>query len=155
MRINKLAIGFILFTFLTPCWAVDAGTDVKAIDQKTTDQKMTLTSLSKPIVVPSISPAFTIRLSVNGNVDHQWFLADYNPRLVKLLGHQYIAPKTKTAGASGISAWDFQLQQIGFGAPQATTITLEYRNLKDSKAIKQQVFTILSGVDNEHLLEKK
>jgi len=143
MTLNKLIIGCMLLTLLTPCWAADMPNDVKPTAQA--QGASTLTSSTKPIVVSAASPTFAIRLTANAGTGYQWFLVDYNSRLVKLLSQQYVSGQTKLVGASGISVWEFQAQQIAFIAPQVTTITLEYRRAWEPKAVKQQTFTIVTG----------
>lgn len=137
-----------------PCLAAETPSENKKATKETTeDVASTLTSTTKPILVDAASPAFTIRLSANAGTGYQWFLRDYNTRLVRLLGQQYVAAKTKLIGAPGVSAWDFQLQQIAFVAPQVTTITLEYRRAWEQKVVKKQTFTIISGGTSNALLK--
>lgn len=107
-----------------------------------------LTSATKAIVVHPASPAFSIRLPAPPGVGTQWFLGEYNPRMVKLLGQKDITEKaTKSSAAVGISVWDFQLQQTAFVAPQVTQIVLESRRLQEAKAVKRQTFTVVSSTE--------
>ena len=103
-----------------------------------------ITNPSKPIVIRSVSPIFSINLSENVTTGYQWYLVDYNPRLMKLLGQQFFKDQTKLVGSPGISSWQFQLQRTAFNAPQSTRVTFEYRRPWESKAIKKESFTIMS-----------
>jgi predicted secreted protein len=151
----------ILFLFCTQSWANEESIETKHMDspvEKSVEtesidssaelpaDKNKLTNLSKPIVVFFASPGFEIRLPDNAKTDHRWFLVDYNPRLVKLLGQKYISGNAKL-GTPDMSEWEFQLQQIAFIAPQSTRIVLEYRRLAETKTIKRQTFVVLSTTE--------
>lgn len=113
-------------------------------DSQKASQINTPTDLNKPISVTSNLPVFTIRMSVNLSTGYQWYLADYNPRFMRLLDQKYVSAQTKITGAPGLSVWEFQLQQISFAAPQVTHITFEYRRPWEPKAVKKQSFTVIS-----------
>jgi predicted secreted protein len=107
-----------------------------------------LTRATKTIVVHPASPTFRIRVAAPPGAGTQWFLGEYNPRMVKLLDQKYVTEKTtKSAAALGISVWDFQLQQTAFIAPQVTHIVLESRRLQEAKAVKRQTFTVVSSTE--------
>ena len=109
----------------------------------------TLTDLTKPILVNSITPVFSINLAGNLSTGYQWYLADYNPRLIKLVSQQYLTNQTKLVGSPSLSAWQFQLQQIAFNAPQVTRITFEYRRAWETKPAKKQSVVIISDTNTK------
>lgn len=151
MLLKKLLILTLSFFALTLAWAEDAPnapsvTDTKSVsaNPKKANDVSTPTDQSKPIIIKSISPVFNINLPGNITTGYQWYLVDYNPRFVRLLGQKYTAASTKLMGAPGLSVWQFQLQQISFTAPQVTRIIFEYRRPWEPKAVKKASFTVLS-----------
>lgn len=140
MILNKLCTACLLFLLALPTatWAADVS-DAENVDQKTS----ALTSSNRPIVVYASSPTFSIRLAANVSTGYQWFLMDYNPRLVKLIGQQYLTGQTKLTGTPGTSVFKFQLEPVAFKSPQTTRITLEYRRSWEPKAVEQKVFSVM------------
>lgn len=136
--------------FSTQSWAVEQAVmmeDAPLVDAPHLET-LGLTHASKTIVVHPASPTFNIRVAAPPGAGTQWFLEEYNPRMVKLLDQKYVIEKaTKSAAALGISVWNFQLQQTAFVAPQVTHIVLESRRLQEAKAVKRQTFTVVSSTE--------
>jgi inhibitor of cysteine peptidase len=143
---KKRYVSFMLLAFLGFSWLSAWAADTPENKPQNAGQETTmLTDLNKPIIVSPASPTFTIRVAANATTGYQWFITDYNPRLVKLLSQQYVTKQTQSTGSAGTSVWEFQLQQMAFLAPHLTHITLEYRRPWESKAVKHHTFTIISG----------
>ena len=153
MILKKLCVLAFPFFVFTPCWALDTSVSTtNAVAQvtnpptsaKPANETNTPTDPGKPIMVKSISPVFTIFLSANPTTGYSWYLADYNPRFVRLLEQHAVSAQNNRMGAPGMSVWQFQLQQISFSAPQITRITFEYRRPWELKAVKKQSFIVMS-----------
>ena len=150
----KYLISLLLIIVIQPCFALEKSADNQDEDQSSTSTQSSptnkttttnsLTDLTKPISVNPNSSVFSINLAANISTGYQWYLADYNPRLIKLVSQQYLTGQTKLAGSPGVSAWQFQLQQIAFNAPQITRITFEYRRAWETKPAKKQSIIIIS-----------
>lgn len=151
MLFKKISVFILFFFILTFALAAEVNDSSIAEDTKNlptnlkkTSEVNTPTDVTKPLLVKSISPGFTVRLLANNTTGYQWYLADYNPRFVRLLDQQYVPASTKMVGSRGMSVWQFQMQQISFAAPQVTRIIFEYRRPWELKPIKKQSVVVIT-----------
>ena len=142
MRLNKLKLflylgNFILFTLLS--------SSIGAVTVTKIDNKYPLTDFSKPLVVRPQMPSITINLPANPSTGYQWYLLQYDDRILEPSGYQYIPAKNKLAGAPGISSWQFQLKKSAFQVPRVSHIEFEYRRMWETANGNRQSITVITS----------
>ena len=78
------------------------------------------------IMVSKEQPQFIIRLKANPTTGYNWFLGEYDAKLITPLKHKYEAPNTKLMGAPGYDVWTFAVKPAGFAVPQTTKLHFSY-----------------------------
>jgi len=91
-------------------------------------------------------PEFTIKLKSNPTTGYMWFLREYSTKMIKPLGHDFIAPEKKLIGASGYEAWTFKVNPEAFTVPQLLTVRMVYtRPWKSTDNGTQLTFRIMTA----------
>jgi inhibitor of cysteine peptidase len=84
---------------------------------------------------------FVIRLNSNISTGYSWFLREYDPELISVSKHSYIAPKTNLIGAPGFDEWTFKTTH----SPKLTTpsyIRFVYARPWEKNIAKQVIFKL-------------
>lgn len=87
-------------------------------------QQPKFTSSKHAIRVSANNPVFVITLQSNRTTGYAWQAKTYDKKIIKLLHHQYVAPKTKLFGAPGYAVWTFRLVPNTIAKTQ---IVMEYK----------------------------
>lgn len=98
---------------------------------------------TKPIVVTSRSPEFTITLKSNPTTGYSWFLKDYNSSVLKPISQKYHPPKKTLPGAGGSEVWKFKVNPQAFAVPQITKIELVYARPWEASSGEDEDYTII------------
>lgn len=99
---------------------------------------------SKPIVLNSTKPEFSIRLKSNRTTGYSWFMISHDAKLVRIMGSKYIKPNSKRMGEPGMSVWTFRMLPEAFKVQHATKIRLLYARPWEMKKGKVVTFIIVS-----------
>jgi len=95
------------------------------------------------IIVTKDQPQFIIHLKSNPTTGYNWFLRDYDAKLITPIKHKYEAPNTKMMGASGYDIWIFSVKPAAFVVPQITQIRFVYtRPWETQGQVKPLVFRV-------------
>lgn len=95
------------------------------------------------VMVSKDQPQFVIRLKANPTTGYNWFLGEYDAKLITPLKHKYEAPNTKLIGAPGYDVWTFAVKPTAFTVPQMTKIHFTYvRPWEVHEQGKQVVFNV-------------
>lgn len=99
----------------------------------------------KTILVTKESSEFTITLASNPSTGFVWLLESYDPHLLKVKKHDYVAPVTKNkVGVSGVETWEFAARKDVIG-PRVTKITLIHARPweVDTTTTDKEIFTVV------------
>jgi len=77
-------------------------------------------------VLTQEKPIYTLRLNSNPTTGFSWFMVDYPKKLVHVIKHQYVSPKSKLVGAGGYELWTFQATKAALAFPQVVKIVMMY-----------------------------
>jgi len=99
---------------------------------------------SKPIIVKSSAPVFSINLPANRTTGYSWFLLSYNDEFIKPLSEKYQAPNSSMAGAPGVSRWVFNVDEDAFTVPHIFHITMVYARPWDLKKATKKRITVVT-----------
>lgn len=100
-------------------------------------------SEDKPnITVTKDQPQFTIRLKSNPTTGFNWYLREYNSRLIAPVKHSFEAPKQQLVGAPGYEFWTFKVKPDGFVVPQQMTVKMVYARPFSTDGGTQVMFRI-------------
>jgi inhibitor of cysteine peptidase len=91
------------------------------------------------ILVTKDQPQFVIYLKANPTTGYNWFLREYDSKLVTPLKHTYEAPNTKLIGAPGFDVWTFAIKPAGFTVPQITQIRFTYARPWETAGQENQI----------------
>ena len=70
--------------------------------------------------------SIVIQLEANATTGYQWFVKDYDPQLLHLQSSQYLPPKKKIIGGSGVMIYKFTVNPHAV-RPKNSQITFLYR----------------------------
>ena len=91
-------------------------------DQKGLISKNRIYTDPESAIHAKVSEEFSIILDANPTTGYQWQLANpFDEKILKLIGSDYKAPKTKRVGAGGKEIWTFKALAAG-----QTTISFKY-----------------------------
>tara|TARA_R110000868_G_scaffold353876_2_gene615083 strand:- start:34641 stop:35168 length:528 start_codon:yes stop_codon:yes gene_type:complete len=102
---------------------------------------------TKPIIENSTDGIFTISLAANPTTGYQWFLEQYNDKLLNLINYSFLPNNSdkKLIGAPGKAKWLFKINSYMVKAPIMTTIKLVHKRAFDPNTEKndsQEILTI-------------
>ena len=133
-----LALGLIIST---PCYATTS-TEVLTAD---TAEKSFLVTLDNPII--------SIPIENNRTTGYNWYLEEYNDKLVQPLASSYTTNQeglqAGMVGAPGITTWKFKVLESAFHVPTVTKVVLRYAKSWSHKASITKtlwIYTSDSGV---------
>ena len=97
------------------------------------------------IIVTKDQSQFVIQLKSNPTTGYNWFLRDYDAKLITPLKYKYEAPNNKIMGASGSDTWTFSVKPTAFIVPQMMQIRFIYtRPWETQEEVKQLVFWVFT-----------
>jgi inhibitor of cysteine peptidase len=91
------------------------------------------------IIVTKDQPQFVIHLKSNPTTGYNWFLREYDAKLITPVKHKYQAPNTKMMGASGYDVWIFSVKPAAFVVPQMTQIRFSYARPWETQGQNKQL----------------
>ena len=100
---------------------------------------------SKPIIVKSSAPSFTINLPANRTTGFSWFISSYNNKLIMPISAKYQAPSGSMPGAPGSSRWTFNVDDDAFTVPHILQITMIYARPWDLKGMTRKIITVVTN----------
>ncbi len=143
MRKLIVTTALLSLVLLNPvAWADDAS-DVqpsKMVQAKPAEH--VVTDSKKTIMVSKDNPRFTISLPSNATTGYYWYIAKYDPRLIKLVDSHYSAPKKAMPGQGGIQVWYFEARHNSFKAAYLSDIELVYARPWDLANKRVHVFHV-------------
>jgi len=130
---NGYLLLILLFTILSPL--------AQAAGLPTTD-------LTKPILVTSDHPEFTLNLPANPSTGFTWYLTHIDNQLLQPIDQVYIKPNQSAkdeprVGTGGSSVWRFKVLPAAFAVPTLTQLTFKYLRSWNLEQAEAQTLTIL------------
>ena len=130
MRFNKWLILILCIFFQTTTFATKSEPNIY------TEDKLN-------VIVTKDQPQFIIHLKSNPTTGYNWFLREYDAKLIIPIKHRYEAPNNRMVGASGYDVWTFSVKPAAFIVPQMTQLRFIYtRPWETQDQVKQLVFKI-------------
>jgi inhibitor of cysteine peptidase len=97
------------------------------------------------VLVTKDQPQFVIRLKANPTTGFNWFLGEYDAKIITPIKHQYEAPTSELMGAPGYDVWTFAIKPTGFVVPRMTKIHFSYvRAWEEQGQAKQVTFRVIT-----------
>ena len=98
------------------------------------------------IKLDKFSPEFRLKLKSNPTTGYSWFLQQYDKRLIKPVGHDYLKPDSGMVGQGGYEIWTFSLLPEALNTATKTKILMVYkRPWEVAGGSKDVTFTVTSG----------
>lgn len=91
--------------------------------------QMKTVDATKPILIDSKNPIFTVKLKANPSTGYAWYLKHVDSQFIPLanIEQHYQQVDNKALGASGYDYWTFRLNPTALQVPAITSVTLVYR----------------------------
>ena len=134
-----------LFNVILFLAIISGGSAMAAVPMVKNDAKYALTDFSKPIMAQPQTQTIVINLPANPSTGYQWYLLQYDDRLLEPVSYQYIPAKSRLAGAPGVGSWQFQLKKTAFLVPRVTHVGFEYRRAWEATSGNRQTMTIITS----------
>ena len=91
------------------------------------------------VIVTKDQRQFVIHLKSNPTTGYNWFLREYDAKLITPVKHTYEAPNSKMMGASGYDIWTFAVKPSAFIVPQITQIRFIYTRPWETQGQPEQL----------------
>lgn len=146
--VSAAVIGLSVISFTT-VFAAQTENNLKTNTQATmqTKDQANSDSSDKPIVISGKQQTFNIELKANATTGYQWYLKDYNEKLIRPVSYQYETAKdSKMVGQGGTAEFKFKTYKQFKSMPQMTQLTFIYArpwDINDSATTK--TVTVLSS----------
>ena len=97
------------------------------------------TQAYKPIIVKAHHPEFKLTLHSGREQGYQWFVKDYNPKIIRILPVQH-----HVANKHAEVVWHFRVVPEAFKAQHLSQIELVYTKPWDLRNAKYYKFTVIT-----------
>ncbi len=111
------------------------------------DQTQVQTPASNPntVYISADHPQFLVQLPSNPTTGYQWYLTEYDARLIQPTGFRYQTDNTRLVGAPGLAIFSFKATDVAFAAPHATTINFAYSRPWENAPGEQKVIYVTTS----------
>lgn len=105
-------------------------------------QAQTPTANPNTVYISADHPQFLVQLPSNPTTGYQWYLTDYDAKLIQPTSFRYQPGNTQLMGAPGMAIFSFKATDTAFNAPHATTIKFAYSRPWENAPGEQKVIYV-------------
>ena len=140
---------------MIPLLALSLGLFINANTQAATAPEILKADSSETsYLVNSNSPLISIPLESNRTTGYNWYLEEYNEKLIQPITSYYDSDtnsrQSGMVGTPGVTTWKFTILEPAFQVPTVTKIVLRYaKSWNQSSSITKTIWIYTSGLQTQ------